>query len=107
MIRRLIRSLAAFPRFVLHDLRLSARALASMFGSLSLRSLAALIALLFVALHVAAYPVAGWLIGIEDGPDGRCAGHGDSRQRRRARPSMDHRPVDRGLHPHSVWALGP
>jgi ABC-2 type transport system permease protein len=23
-----------------------------------------------VALHVAAYPVAGWLIGIEDGPDG-------------------------------------
>jgi ABC-2 type transport system permease protein len=71
MIRRLIRSLAAFPRFVLHDLRLSARSLASMFGSLSLRRLAALIALLFVALHVAAYPVAGWLIGIEDGPDGR------------------------------------
>jgi ABC-2 type transport system permease protein len=70
MIRRLIRSLAAFPRFVLHDLRLSARALASMFGSLSLRRLAALIALLFVALHIAAYPVAGWLIGIEDGPDG-------------------------------------
>ena len=70
MIRRLIRSLAAFPRFVLHDLRLSARALASMFGSLSLRRLAALIALLFVALHIAAYPVAGWLIAIEDGPDG-------------------------------------
>jgi ABC-2 type transport system permease protein len=62
--------LAAFPRFVLHDLRLSARGLASMFGSLSLRRLAALIALVFVALHVAAYPVAGWLIGIEDGPDG-------------------------------------
>ena len=41
-----------------------------MFGSLSLRRLAALIALVFVALHVAAYPVAGWLIGIEDGPDG-------------------------------------
>src|SRR6202050_634116 len=40
-----------------------------MFGSLSLR-LAALIALLFVALHIAAYPVAGWLIGIEDRPDG-------------------------------------
>jgi ABC-2 type transport system permease protein len=70
MIRRLIRSLAAFPRFVLHDLRLSARSLASMFGSLSLRQLGALIALVFVALHVAAYPVAGWLIGIEDGPDG-------------------------------------
>jgi ABC-2 type transport system permease protein len=70
MIRRLIRSLAAFPRFVLHDLRLSARSLASMFGSLSLPRLAALIALLFVALHIAAYPVAGWLIGIEDGPDG-------------------------------------
>jgi hypothetical protein len=41
-----------------------------MFGSLSLRRLAALIALLFVALHIAAYPVAGWLIAIEDGPDG-------------------------------------
>ena len=41
-----------------------------MFGSLSLRRLAALIALVFVALHIAAYPVAGWLIGIEDGPDG-------------------------------------
>ncbi len=41
-----------------------------MFGSLSLPRLAALIALVFVALHVAAYPVAGWLIGIEDGPDG-------------------------------------
>jgi ABC-2 type transport system permease protein len=65
-----IQRLAAFPRFVLHDLRLSARALASMFGSLSPRRLAALIALVFVALHVAAYPVAGWLIGIEDGPDG-------------------------------------
>ena len=70
MIRRLIRSLAAFPRFVLHDLRLSARSLASMFGSLSLRRLGALIALVFVGLHVAAYPVAGWLIGVEDGPDG-------------------------------------
>ena len=41
-----------------------------MFGSLSLWRLAALIALLFVALHIAAYPVAGWLIGVEDGPDG-------------------------------------
>jgi ABC-2 type transport system permease protein len=66
----MIRRLAAFPRFVLHDLRLSARTLASMFGSLSLRRLAALIALLFVALHIAACPVAGWLIAIEDGPDG-------------------------------------
>src|SRR6202044_27118 len=70
MIRPLIRSLAAFPRFVLHDLRLSARSLASMFGSLSLLRLGTLIALLFVALHVAAYPVAGWLIAIEGDPDG-------------------------------------
>jgi ABC-2 type transport system permease protein len=62
--------LAAFPRFVLHDLRLSARGLASMFGSRSLRGLGALAALLFVAFHVAAYPVAGWLIDIEDSPDG-------------------------------------
>src|SRR5271156_3448061 len=66
----MIRRLAAFPHFVLHDLRLSARSLASMFGSLSQRQLAALIALLFVALHIAAYPAAGWLIGVEDGPDG-------------------------------------
>ena len=106
VIRRLIRSLAAFPRFVLHDLRLSARALASMFGSLSLRRLAALIALLFVALHVAAYPVAGWLIGVEDGPDGLMRLTAIPRQRRRARFSLDRRPVDRGLHPHSVWTLG-
>ena len=41
-----------------------------MFGSLSSRRLAALIALLFVALHFAAYPVVGWLLRIEDGPDG-------------------------------------
>jgi ABC-2 type transport system permease protein len=66
----MIRSFSAFARFVLHDLRLSARGLASMFGSLSLRRLTVLIALVFVALHIAAYPVAGWLIGIEDGPDG-------------------------------------
>jgi ABC-2 type transport system permease protein len=66
----MIRSLAAFPRFVLHDLRLSARALGSMFGALSPRSLGALIVLLFLGLHVAAYPIVGWLIGIEDGPDG-------------------------------------
>ncbi|MBV9907066.1 MAG: hypothetical protein JOY52_05820, partial [Hyphomicrobiales bacterium] len=70
MIRRLIRSMAAFPRFVLHDLRLSARTLASMFGGLSLGRLAILIVLVFVALHVAGYPIAGWLIRIEDGPDG-------------------------------------
>jgi ABC-2 type transport system permease protein len=70
MIRRLIRSLAAFSRFVLHDLRMSARSLASMFGSLSLLRLGTLIVLMLLALHVAAYPVAGWLIAIEDGPDG-------------------------------------
>ncbi|MBV8796944.1 MAG: hypothetical protein JO136_18575 [Hyphomicrobiales bacterium] len=62
--------MAAFPRFVLHDLRLSARTLASMFGGLSLGRLAILIVLVFVALHVAGYPIAGWLIRIEDGPDG-------------------------------------
>ena len=62
--------MAAFPRFVLHDLRLSARGLAAMFGGLSPRGAGVLIALLFVALHAAAWPVAGWLIGLEDGPDG-------------------------------------
>jgi ABC-2 type transport system permease protein len=62
--------LGAFPRFVLHDLRLSARALASMFGALPKQRLGALIVLMFLGLHVAAYPVVGWLINIEDGPDG-------------------------------------
>ena len=36
----MIGSAAAFPRFVLHDLRLSARGLASMFGPLSPEDLA-------------------------------------------------------------------
>ena len=66
----MIAGAAAFPRFVVHDLRLSARGLASMFGALTPAGLAILIALLFVALHAAAWPVAGWLIAIEDGPDG-------------------------------------
>jgi hypothetical protein len=66
----MIAAAAAFPRFLLHDLRLSARGLASMFGSLTPRGLGALIVLLFVALHVAAWPVAGWLIRVEDAPDG-------------------------------------
>jgi ABC-2 type transport system permease protein len=66
----MIRLPVAFSRFVLHDLRLSARSLASMFGSLSLLRLGTLIVLMVLALHVAAYPIAGWLIAIEDGPDG-------------------------------------
>jgi len=68
----MIASAAAWPRFVLHDLRLSARGLAAMFGSLSPGGLGALVVLLFAAFHVAAYPVAGWLIGVENGPDGRA-----------------------------------
>jgi ABC-2 type transport system permease protein len=70
MMGRLIRSLAAFSRFVLHDLRLSARGLAAMFGRLTPRALAAMVAFLVLAFHVAAWPVAGWLIAIEEGPDG-------------------------------------
>jgi hypothetical protein len=66
----LIVSATVFSRFVLHDLRLSARGLASMFGSLSPGRLGAFAALLFVAFHAAAWPVAGWLIDIEDGPNG-------------------------------------
>jgi ABC-2 type transport system permease protein len=66
----MIRNAAAFSRFVQHDLRLSARGLASVFGSLSRRGLGILIALLFATLHVAAWPVAGWLIDIENAPDG-------------------------------------
>ncbi|HEY1780124.1 MAG TPA: hypothetical protein VGG79_06770 [Roseiarcus sp.] len=61
---------AAFPRFIVHDLRLSARSLASMFGALTPAGLAILVALLLLALHAAAWPIAGWLIAIEDGPDG-------------------------------------
>src|SRR5208282_3948316 len=41
----------------------------SMFGALTQGRLAALAALLFVALHAAAWPVAGWLIDIEDRPN--------------------------------------
>ena len=66
----MIAGAAAFPRFVAHDLRLSLRGLMSMFGSLSPKGLGVLIALLFVALHAAAWPVAGWLIDIEDAPNG-------------------------------------
>jgi len=69
MIGRIGRA-AAFPRFVAHDLRLSSRGLASMFGSLSPRGLGVLIALLFLALHAAAWPIAGWLDSVEDGPNG-------------------------------------
>ena len=61
---------AAFCRFVRHDLRLSARGLMSMFGAVSPGRLAAVAALLFAALHAAAWPVAGWLIEIEGGLNG-------------------------------------
>jgi ABC-2 type transport system permease protein len=61
---------AAFCRFVRHDLRLSARGLMSMFGAVSPVRLAAVAAAVFVALHAAAWPVAGWLIEIEGGPNG-------------------------------------
>src|SRR5271154_3543233 len=61
---------AAFPRFVLHDLRLSARGLASMFGPLSPGRLGVFAGFLFMAFHAAAWPVAGWLIDIENGPNG-------------------------------------
>ena len=60
----------AFTRFVLHDLRLSARGAASMFGALSPGRLAGLAAILCLAFHAAAWPVAGWLVKIENGPDG-------------------------------------
>ncbi len=61
---------ATFPRFVLHDLRLSARGLASMFGGASPGRLASLVAFLLIALHATVWPVAGWLARIEDGPRG-------------------------------------
>ncbi len=60
----------AFSRFVLHDLRLSGRGFASMFGSARPSTVWTLFVLLLAGLHVAAWPVAGWLIGVEDGPGG-------------------------------------
>ena len=66
----MIAGVAVFFRFVLHDLRLTARGLASMFSATSPVNLGALIAVLLVSLHAAAWPIAGWLVGIEDGPDG-------------------------------------
>ena len=66
----MIASVVVFFRFVLHDLRLTARGLASMFGAASPAKLGPVIALLLVVLHAAAWPIAGWLVGIEDGPDG-------------------------------------
>ena len=106
MIRRLIRPLAAFPRFVLHDLRLSARTLASMFGALSLPRLAVLIVLVFLSLHVAAYPIAGWLIRIEDGPDGLARVMAILAGGAALVFPLDRRPVDRGVQPDAVRALG-
>jgi hypothetical protein len=96
----MIGSGAAFPRFVLHDLRLSARGLASRFGALTPGRLGALAALLFTALHAAAWPVACWLIDVEDRPNGP-AGHDDSSERRDADRSVDHRPVDDRSHSHA------
>ncbi len=66
----MIASAVAFPRFVLHDLRLTARGLASMFGSASPGKLGIFVALMFAAFHAAAWPFAGWLTAIEDGPGG-------------------------------------
>ena len=66
----MIAGVAVFFRFVLHDLRLTARGLASMFSATSPVDLGALIAVMLVSLHAAAWPIAGWLVGIEDGPDG-------------------------------------
>ena len=39
-----------------------------MFGAASPAKLGPVIALLIVALHAAAWPIAGWLVEIEDGP---------------------------------------
>jgi hypothetical protein len=61
---------AAFRRFVRHDLRLSARGFMSMFGAVSPGRLGAAAAALLAALHAAAWPVAGWLVEIETGPNG-------------------------------------
>jgi ABC-2 type transport system permease protein len=66
----MIGSSLAFSRFVLHDLRLSARGFASMFGPARPATVWALLVLLLAGLHAAAWPVAGWLLGVEEGPGG-------------------------------------
>ena len=66
----MIAGAVVFSRFVLHDLRLAARGLASMFGGASPGRLGILVALIFMAFHAAAWPIAGWLARVEDGPDG-------------------------------------
>jgi ABC-2 type transport system permease protein len=63
---------AAFGRFVLRDLRLGVRRLASMFGELPPGKLALLVALLIAVLHAAAWPVAGWLSVMEAAPGGEA-----------------------------------
>lgn len=66
-------SVIAYARFVLHDLKLSARGFASMFGPATPATVLALLLFLLAGLHAAAWPVAGWLIAVEDGPDGAAA----------------------------------
>ena len=66
-------SCVAFSRFVAHDLRLSMRGFASMFGRARPATVWALLVLLLAGLHAAAWPVAGWLIGVEDRPAGAAA----------------------------------
>ena len=66
----MIPHLSAFSRFVLHDLRLNMRGLASMFAAASLGRLGSIVVLAFAVLHVVAWPVAGRLTGIENGPNG-------------------------------------
>ena len=66
-------SCVAFSRFVAHDLRLSVRGFASMFGRARPATVWALLVLLLAGLHAAAWPVAGWLIGVEDRPAGAAA----------------------------------
>ena len=75
----MIGSAAVFVHFVLHDLRLGRRRLASMFGALPPRNLGIVVTLLFAALHAAAWPVAGWFARIEGAPGGEAQGRDDSR----------------------------
>jgi ABC-2 type transport system permease protein len=61
----------AFSRFILHDLRLTARGLAAMFGGASTARFGIAVVIGIAVLHAAAWPVGGWLAAIEDGDGGR------------------------------------
>ena len=67
----MIPPVVAFSRFILHDLRLTARRLAAMFGGTSPSRFAIAVVIGIALLHAAAWPVGGRLVSIGDSDGGR------------------------------------